>query len=112
MTWKIVRYSLLVIMMAAAVMVLYAWLNTATSLDYARQQQKTEHQRSELLRQFLLTLNPGAKRADIAEVVSKRFREGHVIKEEQDRIVVDDVVFQFDRSQTLSKVQFLGAEGQ
>jgi hypothetical protein len=99
-----------VIVVASAVFSGYGWLNTAVSLDYARQQQKTERARSELLRQFVLAFNHGAKRSEIIQFARHNFGKGHVIKEEQDRILVDDIVFRFDNTQLLSKVQFLGED--
>ena len=112
MLWKVLKYGLSIIVVVVAAAGVYGWLNTSVSLSYAREQQKTERERSELLRQFVLTLNRGAKRSEITQLVNQNFGKGHVIKEEQDRILVDDIVFRFDNTQSLSKVQFLGAEDQ
>lgn len=110
MLWKVLKYALSVMVVVVAAVGVYGWLNTSVSLSYAREQQKTERERSELLRQFVLTLNRGAKRSEITRLVNQNFGKGHVIKEEQDRILVDDIVLRFDTTQSLSKVQFLGAE--
>ena len=94
------QIALVLIVVVVAAAGAYGWLNTSVSLSYAREQQKTERERSELLRQFVLTLNRGAKRSEIIQLVNQNFGKGHVIKEEQDRILVDDIVFGENRGQT------------
>jgi hypothetical protein len=110
MVWKAFKYSLLVLVFASAAVAVYAWLDTAVSLDHARQQQKTERERSELLRQFVGAFNHGAKRSEVMQFVNRNFGKGHVIKEEEDKILVDGIVFRFDNTQSLTKVQFLGED--
>ena len=107
---KTLKYFLLLMVVAFAVVAVYGWLNTSMSLDYARQQQKTERERNELLRDFVQKLNRGTTRAEIMQLVDQSFRKGHVIKEEQDRVLVDDIVFRFANDQSLVGVQFLGTE--
>jgi hypothetical protein len=73
-------------------------------------QQKTERERSVLLRQFVGAFNHGAKRSEVLQLVNRNFGKGHVIKEEKDRILLDGIVFRFDNTQSLAKVEFLGEE--
>jgi hypothetical protein len=108
---KITLYSFLGFSLAAAAFAIYGWLNVAVSLDHARQQQRTERERSELLREFLVALDRGAKRSEIKQCVMQNFGQGHIIKEEQDDILVDGIVFRFDKTQSLSKIQFLDDMG-
>ena len=109
---KITLYSVLAFSVAAAAFAIYGWLNVAVSLDHARQQQKVERARSVLLREFVVALDRGAKRSEITQFVKQNFGHGHIIKEEQDDISVDGIVFRFDNTQSLSKVQFLDDMGE
>jgi hypothetical protein len=109
---KITLYTVLAFSVAAAAFAMYGWLSVAVSLDHARQQQKMDRERSELLREFVVALDRGAKRSEITQFVKQNFGQGHVIKEEQDDISVDGVVFRFDNTQSLSKVQFLDDSGE
>ncbi len=109
MLQKIIKASAVAIAIASIGVAIYGWLDTAVSLDHARQQQRTEEERNDLLRTFLLALNQGAKRAEIEQVVRSKFTKGHVVKEEKGSILVDDVVFEFDDTGTLSQVRFLNA---
>ena len=104
---KYAKYALLLILIASLAIAVYGWLDTAVSLDHARQQQKTEEESRALLRQFLLLSKHGAKRQEIAELVHSNFAQNHIVKEERGRILVDDIVFRFDDSQSLTDVQFL-----
>ena len=106
---RVPKYSLLVLLIAGAALTIYAWLNAVVSLDHARQQQKADRERSELLRELVLGLNRGVQRSEVLRLVKQDFGSGHVIKEEQGRILLDDIVFQFNEKQSLSKVQFLGS---
>jgi hypothetical protein len=105
--WKVVKYALLVVLVGSLAIAVYSWLDTAVSLNHARQQQKTDDETRELLRKFLLVSNHGVKRREIMQVVQQNFAKGHVVKEERDRIVVDNVVFRFDDSQSLTDIRFL-----
>lgn len=107
MFWKVVKYALLLVLVASLAIAVYGWLDTAISLNYARQQQKTDEETRELLRKFLLVSNRGVKRREIMQVVQQNLAQGHGVKEEGDRIVVDNVVFRFDDSQSLRDIQFL-----
>jgi hypothetical protein len=106
---KTSKYTFLVLLVATAAFAIYGWLDTSVSLDHARQQQKTDRERSELLRDVMLRLNSGAQRAEVMRLMRQNFSSGHVIKDEQDRIVLDDIVFRFDDKQSLSKIQFLSS---
>jgi|SRR5208282_245006 len=110
MVWKIVRYSLLLILVAFTALAGYGWLDCASALDDARSEQKYELEGSELLRDFATTFNHGAKRSEIMQCVTNNFGKSHIIKEEQDRVLVDDIVFRFDKTQSLADVHFLGSE--
>lgn len=106
---KTTKYFLLPMIVLVAAVSLFGWVNTSVSLNYAREQQKTEQERSELLRTFVLTLNRGTSRSEILRLANDNFRKEHIVKEDQNGIVVDDLVFQFDRSQSLVGVRFLSA---
>ena len=108
MLLKTLKYFLPLIVVASAVIAGYGWLNTAVSLDYARQEQKSERERNEVLRRIVLALNHGAKRPEIVHLIRQTFGNGHVIKEQEDKILVDGIVLQFDKTQSLSEVHFLG----
>jgi len=110
LVWKTLKYALLVIVVVSAAIAVYGWLNTSVSLDYARQEQKAHRERSELIRQFVMAFNHGAKRSEVVQLVNHNFDKGGVIKEARERILVDDIVFRFDRTQSLTKVQFLGED--
>jgi hypothetical protein len=107
MFWKTVKYALLLVLIASLAVAVYSWLDTAVSLNHARQQQKTDEETRELLRKFILVSNRGAKRSEIMQVVQQNFAKVHGIQEERDRIIVDNIVFRFDDSQSLTDVQFL-----
>lgn len=104
---KIVRYALLPVLVISLGIAVYGWLDIAVSLDHARQQQKTDEESRELLRQFLLAPSAGAKRQQIMKIVQHDFATDHLVKEERDRISLDDVVFRFDDSGSLKDIQFL-----
>ena len=104
---KTVRYALLLVLVISLGIAVYGWLNIAVSLDHARQQQKTEGESRELLRQFFLASSAGATRQQILEIVKHNFATDHVVEEERDRISLDDLVFRFDDSGSLKDIQFL-----
>lgn len=107
MPLRIVKYSLLLVLVTSLAIAVYSWLDTAVSLNHARQQQKTDAETRELLRQFLLATDRGVKRSQVMQVVRLHFAERHGVKDERDRIIVDNVVFRFDGSQSLIDIQFL-----
>jgi len=103
---RMLGYMLCLILLAVAIGAGLGWVNASVSLDHARQQGKIDRQRSELLSELLIGCRRGAKRPDVMKFLQENASKSHVIKEEPSRILVDDVVFQFDEEQTLSKVQF------
>jgi|SRR5262249_285681 len=111
MSRKFVLYSICGVLVLIGAFAIYGWVDTALSLDHARQQEKTQQERSQLLSEMLLASKRGAKRSDVLQFVKQNLGSGHIIKEEQDRIMVDGVVFRFDNSQLLAKVQFLDEMG-
>ncbi len=107
MYWKTCKYLLLIILLASLGFSVNGWLDSAVSLDHARQQQKIDKETADVLRRFVLVFNHGTKRSEITQFVKKYEGKDHVIKEEADRIFLDDLVFQFDNTQSLTKVEFL-----
>ena len=106
--WKPLKYLFIAMLVALLGVAVYGWLDTAVSLDHAREQQKFDEESLELLRRFVVAFNHGTNRPDIAQYVKRNYAgPEHVIKEEPDRILVDGIVFCFDNTQSLSKVLFL-----
>lgn len=106
---KILQYSIVALVVVGMPFAVYEWLDTAVSLDHARQQQKTERERNTVLLQLVFATNRGAKRPEIARYLKQNFEKGHLIKEERDRIIMDDIVFRFDDTQSLTQVQLLNS---
>jgi hypothetical protein len=104
---RIVLYSTFALSIAVALFAIYGWVDTAVSLDHARQQQKSERESKELLRSVLVTLNRGANRAELQKVLHKNLGGEHIFKDEGDSYSVDGIVFRFDKSGALSNVEFL-----
>ena len=101
------KYSASVLIVTIMAFAVYGWMDTAVSLDHARQQQKTERDHNELLRELVFASQRNAKRTEIAQFLKENVGEEHQIKNEQDRILVDDVVFRFDDKGSLKQVQFM-----
>jgi hypothetical protein len=104
---KFLKYSALLISIVVVLSV-YEWLDNAVSLEHARQQQKTERARNSVLRQLLFASNHGMQRSEITKLLRQNLGKDHLIKEERDRVLVDDIVFRFDEAQALAEVDFLG----
>lgn len=109
---KIVLYSTLALSIVIALFAIYGWVDTAVSLDHARQQQKSERESKELLRSMLVALNRGAKRADIRKELHENLGAGHIFKDEEGTFSVDSIIFRFDKSGTLSNVAFLDEQSE
>jgi hypothetical protein len=103
---KSVKYLLAAVLVAGMLFAVYGWFDTAVSLDYARQEARLEKNRSDLLRQFVWKSNRTANHTEILSFVRETFGDGHVIKDEKDEIILDNIVFRFDDNQRLSKVLF------
>jgi hypothetical protein len=87
----------------------YQWLNAAVSLDYARQEQQHQRDRVLLLRSLLEHTAMRLSRDDLVRLVRQDFAEKHLIKESNDRVEVDDIVFKL-RNNVVTGVAFLGDE--
>ena len=104
---KVVKYALVVILVASFTVAVYSWLDTAVSLNHARQQQKTDEENRDLLRKFILASSRNIKRGDIVQMVEQDVANRHIVKEERNSIAVDSVIFRFDDAQFLKDIQFL-----
>lgn len=85
----------------------YAWLNAATALDDARQEQQHLRNRIQLLRSLCLVSASKMTRADLTHSLRVNFGNGHIIKEHGDQIEVDDIIIKF-RGETVIDVSVLG----
>lgn len=106
----IFKYGMGLAALVVTVLALYLWLGASISLDYARQQQKTLQERVELMREFALATNQGTSRSEISRLLkADRFKK-HLIKETENSISVDEVVFRFNAAGGLSRIEFVGEE--
>jgi hypothetical protein len=87
----------------------FQWLNAAVSLDHARQEQQHQRDRAQLLRSLLQHTASHLSRADVVRLLTEEFGKGHVIKQQNDGIQVDDIIFRF-RGDVVAKVLFLEEE--
>jgi hypothetical protein len=101
---KVAGMSLLLVGVA---FLLYSWINATISLDYARQEQKLDQTKIELLRELLRHTSTRLTRRDLERIIAQHYSTGHVVKQEHDRIQIDDVIFRLDGE---SIVQVLLAE--
>lgn len=99
------RFALIIIL-AFAALATYEWLDTSVSLNYARQQQKTDEADSDLLRKIVLVNANGMNRAEVERLIKDNFAEGYLVKRNQRQISIDDLVFQFNEDQALIGISF------
>ena len=95
------------ILIVICVFLLYSWINSRVSLDYARQEQKYQREEIAVLQNLLLETGKRMSRSEIKEMVSKRLGKDHLIKEdEKDELSVDNVILKF-RGDSLIEVKSL-----
>ena len=90
---KFMRWALVILIAVVAAVTTYQWLNTAVSLNYARQQQKSDESDADILRKIVLTQNLGKPCNQVELEMRHAFGTGHLIKRDNDKLSVDDVVF-------------------
>jgi|ERR1700737_257211 len=90
------KAALIVVVLIAEVFLVYGLISNSVSLDHARQQQKVEKSRSHLLCELLHKTSVPLGRSELMDIIKRNFSNGHVIKEEKDRVLVDDLVIRFE----------------
>ena len=93
----------------AGLFLLYSWVNAAISLDYARQQQKLDQQRIELLLEMLRHTSTSLTREGLERLIAEHYSSGHVIKRDGDRVQIDDLIFRFS-GESVTQVSLLGED--
>ena len=86
----------LLILIGICVFLLYSWIDTLVSLDYARQEQKYQREEIEVLQSLLLETGKRMSRSEIEQLVTKHFGKDHLIKkDEEDELSIDNVILKF-----------------
>lgn len=88
--------ALLVVALIVAGVFAYGMIDSSVSLDYVRQQQQSEKKRSHLLSELLHKTSARLGRSELMDLIKRDFGNEHIIKEEKDRVLVDDVVIRFE----------------
>lgn len=104
---RFTRWTLVILIAVVAAIATYEWLNTAISLNYARQQQKVDESDADILRKIVLARNLGRPCSEVEVEMRRNFDTGHLIKRQEGTISIDDVVFSCDANHLLSKIQFM-----
>jgi hypothetical protein len=97
------------LLLAGGAFLMYSWINATISLDYARQQQKLDQTKIELLRDLLRYTSTSLTRGSLEQIIEQHYSRGHVVKQQQDRIQVDDVIFRLD-GESIVQVLLLGED--
>jgi hypothetical protein len=90
------KAALIVMALIAEVFLIYGWMSNSVSLDHARQQQQIEKKRSHLLSVLLHKTSARLGRSELINLIERDFGNERIIKEEKDRVLVDDVVIRFE----------------
>ena len=77
---RFVRWSVVILIATIAAVATYEWLNTAISLNYARQQQKTDESDAEILRKIVLAQNLGRPCGEVELEIRRSFGTDHFDK--------------------------------
>lgn len=85
---------------------IYGWVNCAVSLDHARQEQEMQRRKTRVLQRLLYEAGSHLNRAALTRLVREKFQKTHVVKEEHDLLLVDEIVLRFERD-VLVEVQLL-----
>ena len=100
---------LVVVLSGLVVWLAYQLVDTAVSLDYARQGQQLQRARETILRSMLLRTVSDMSRTELVRLIKEGFEKTHIIKEEPDRLEVDDIVFLF-HDEAITGIAILGDE--
>ena len=75
---------------------LFSWIDALVTADYASQTIKYQREQIEVLRSLALETGKRMKRSEIRELVMRRFKAKHLIKEQkQNELSIDSVVLEF-----------------
>jgi len=91
------------IMISASLYSMYLTLDVGVSLTYGADSNRYKLRDRELLQKILPKIAEHHKRAEITEIIKKRFATDYIIKETKDEISIDDVILIFN-DKTLVKV--------
>jgi hypothetical protein len=83
-----------------------AWFDSTTELSDARQEQKYEKDRENILKTLLLIAGNRLTRQELCRLVRTNLGTGHVIREDSDTLTVDGVILKFNGN-TLTDVSNL-----
>lgn len=104
---RFTRWIFVILIAIVAAGTTYEWLNTAISLNYARQQQKADESDADILQKIVLAQNLGRPCSEVEVEVRRNFETGHLIKRQDGTLSIDDVVFSCDANHLLSNIQFV-----
>ena len=99
-------WIIVAILTMSCVLLAYSWIDTLVTLDYARQGQEDQRRKINLLQGLVQETSSRLTRSEITELVKKKFRKDHIIKEDSDRLQVDNIVFKF-KGESLAEIEFL-----
>jgi len=71
------------------IFLLYSWIDSRVSLDYARQEQKVQRKEIDSLQRLLLEAGKQMSRTEIEQLVTKLFGKDYIKKEGQDELVLE-----------------------
>jgi hypothetical protein len=100
----------LLALLAICGFLLYSWIDTTTSLDYAIQEQKSLREDINILQSLLKDTGKQMSRSEIELLVKNEYKQGHIVKVTQNSILVDGVVLNFN-GETLTEVHLLESTG-
>ncbi len=99
--------SLSVALAALCLYLAYSVIDQSVSLDYARAARRSAEEERAILRKLTLDLAKGAKRDEVKALLSAKYAQGHIVKEEdKDTIFVDGVGLRF-RGDELAEIVFM-----
>ena len=94
-----------VVFVLIGLFLVHSWWDAAISLDHARQEQRILHSRIALLRGLLNQTARNLNRKQV-EGIAQSLEKDHIVKRENDKMIIDDVVFIF-KGETVVDFHFL-----
>jgi len=85
---------------------LYLLIDSKVTIDHARQEQEYQHRRISLLIDMFWVTGAHLPRTEMAELVIKRFKKDHIVKENKDKVQVDDILIKF-KGESFDGIEFL-----
>lgn len=101
---RLAKWASILVLLVVIAFIVYGYLNLAVSLDYARQQRKTDIATTNLLCDLVTSSYRGAHYSELKQSLEQQFGKDHIVKEDAHRLYLDNIVFQFDSADTLLKV--------